>query len=151
MVADELEYSTINFLLNNKYNIMNRYDMTNDQDAQIDCRNKDCRFYKADGKCSNISPAITLNPDNTFVCWSKEKHTKSSKKVIDFINSLSDLGFEVMVFAISEPPRLNDSFAMLHVEFGSLHFGKIHYHVELLDESKELFNILRKKQVNSYL
>ncbi len=49
-----------------------RYPMTYDQPAQIDCRVEECKFYKGAGKCSNISPAITLNPNGTFVCWSKK-------------------------------------------------------------------------------
>ncbi len=52
---------------------MYRYPMCKDQSAQIDCRNRDCRYYKGAGKCSNVSPAITLNPDKSFVCWSKEE------------------------------------------------------------------------------
>lgn len=55
-----------------------RYKMTYDQPAQIDCRNTDCKFYKGVGVCVNVSPAITLNKDKTFVCWSHKPH-KSSK------------------------------------------------------------------------
>lgn len=46
--------------------------MCADQPAQIDCRMADCLFYKGAGTCANVSPAITLNPDGRFVCWSKE-------------------------------------------------------------------------------
>jgi hypothetical protein len=49
-----------------------RYPMGESQLAQIDCRIEKCIFYGGSGKCGNISPAITLNPSNTFVCWSFE-------------------------------------------------------------------------------
>ncbi len=55
-----------------------RYPMTKDQAAQIDCRNESCKFYKGGGTCSNISPAITLNSDGKFVCWSEQ--LKADKK-----------------------------------------------------------------------
>ncbi|MHA2274210.1 MAG: hypothetical protein ACXAC2_00485 [Candidatus Kariarchaeaceae archaeon] len=50
----------------------NRYPMCDDQPAQIDCRVTQCKYYGSAGKCTNISPAITLNENKTFVCWSKE-------------------------------------------------------------------------------
>lgn len=55
-----------------------RYNMCSDQPAQIDCRNSDCTFYKS-GACINVSPAITLNPDKTFVCWSKKNEKPQEK------------------------------------------------------------------------
>ena len=48
-----------------------RYPMTYDQPCQIDCRVTSCKFYKGAGKCENISPAITLNENGKFVCWSQ--------------------------------------------------------------------------------
>lgn len=48
-----------------------RYPMTKDQLSQIDCRIRNCKFYKGSGTCANVSPAITLNEDGKFVCWSK--------------------------------------------------------------------------------
>jgi len=48
------------------------YPMCEDQPAQIDCRLIDCRFHK-DASCSNVSPAITLNIHEKFVCWSHQK------------------------------------------------------------------------------
>lgn len=48
-----------------------RYPMTYDQPCQIDCRVTSCKFYKGAGKCVNVSPAITLNENGKFVCWSK--------------------------------------------------------------------------------
>ena len=48
-----------------------RYPMCKDQPAQIDCRVTTCKYYVGAGYCTNISPAITLNQDKTFVCWSK--------------------------------------------------------------------------------
>lgn len=50
-----------------------RYPMTKDQPAQIDCRVEDCIFYQGTGKCGNISPALSLNAGGTFVCWSIKK------------------------------------------------------------------------------
>lgn len=47
------------------------YPMTCDQPSQIDCRVTICKFYKGSGKCVNTSPAITLNENGKFVCWSK--------------------------------------------------------------------------------
>jgi hypothetical protein len=47
-----------------------RYAMTKDQPAQIDCVVSRCLFYAGGGKCSNISPAISLNNNGTFTCWS---------------------------------------------------------------------------------
>lgn len=55
-----------------------RYPMCEDQPAQIDCRVTDCIFYKGAGTCSNVSPAITLNPDGRFVCWSKKTKDEES-------------------------------------------------------------------------
>ena len=49
-----------------------RYPMTYDQPCQIDCRVTSCKSYKGAGKCGNISPAITLNKNGNFVCWSKD-------------------------------------------------------------------------------
>lgn len=48
-----------------------RYPMTYDQHCQIDCRVTSCKFYKGAGKCENVSPAITLNENGKFVCWSQ--------------------------------------------------------------------------------
>lgn len=48
-----------------------RYPMTYDQPCQIDCRVISCKFYQGSGVCNNISPAITLNENGKFVCWSK--------------------------------------------------------------------------------
>lgn len=48
-----------------------RYPMCSDQPAQLDCRVETCKFYGEGGKCNNISPAITLNENQTFICWSK--------------------------------------------------------------------------------
>jgi hypothetical protein len=49
-----------------------RYPMCKDQPAQIDCRVDKCKYYTGAGACSNVSPAITLNANRTFVCWSKD-------------------------------------------------------------------------------
>lgn len=54
--------------------------MCEDQPAQIDCRLGDCKYHK-DAKCTNVSPAITLNPNGAFVCWSKEELAQAMYKV----------------------------------------------------------------------
>jgi hypothetical protein len=48
-----------------------RYPMCDDQPAQIDCRITDCCYHNNQGACTNVSPAITMNPDGRFVCWSR--------------------------------------------------------------------------------
>jgi hypothetical protein len=49
----------------------NEMRMCSNQPAQIDCRVSSCRFYQGAGKCSHLSPQLTLNEDNSFVCWTK--------------------------------------------------------------------------------
>jgi len=51
---------------------LDRYPMCKDQPAQIDCRKDWCLFWRK-GSCKNISPAITLNQDGTYRCWSYEE------------------------------------------------------------------------------
>lgn len=48
-----------------------RYPMCEDQPAQLDCRMTSCRFHRG-GRCVNVSPAITLQPEGSFYCWSME-------------------------------------------------------------------------------
>jgi hypothetical protein len=59
-----------------------RYQMCKDQNAQIDCRVEDCKYYNGAGECMNVSPAITLNETKErgkwFTCWSH----KSKKKPV---------------------------------------------------------------------
>lgn len=65
---------------NGEHLVDGRYPMCKDQPAQIDCRNKFCKFHK-DGSCTNVSPAITLNiysacsgtVNLTANCWSFEE------------------------------------------------------------------------------
>lgn len=49
------------------------YPMCEVQFAQIDCRVTNCKYYKGAGVCSNVAPAITINENGTFVCWSKNE------------------------------------------------------------------------------
>lgn len=51
-----------------------RYQLCEDQLAQIDCRIAACRFHLS-GMCINVSPAITLNEGGKFICWSQEQRT----------------------------------------------------------------------------
>ena len=69
LVTQEMDKDSV---LNKKKLQTDRYPMTKDQPAQIDCRVLECKFNAGSGKCSNVSPAITLNDNNKFVCWSKE-------------------------------------------------------------------------------
>lgn len=56
------------------------YPMTDEETIiQIDCRNDDCRYYRPDGGCTNMVPAITLNPSGRYVCWSKEDKEEEKK------------------------------------------------------------------------
>jgi hypothetical protein len=56
-----------------------RYPMCQDQLAQIDCRRTTCHYWKK-GACTNISPAITLNPHGGgAVCWSFNEKKKDEK------------------------------------------------------------------------
>lgn len=48
-----------------------RYPMCKDQPAQLDCRMTSCRYHQ-DGQCVNVSPAITLQSEGYFYCWSME-------------------------------------------------------------------------------
>lgn len=59
-----------------------RYPMCEDQPAQIDCRITDCDYHKC-GSCNNVSPAITLNENGTFVCWSKSLKKPTAEPVFD--------------------------------------------------------------------
>jgi hypothetical protein len=50
-----------------------RYNMCSDQPAQIDCRNDICKWH-SNGRCTNISPAITIYPYDGHVhgnCYSR--------------------------------------------------------------------------------
>lgn len=58
-----------------------RYPMCEDQPAQIDCRNIDCKFHQ-NAACTNVSPALTLSPARGVeaksgwmyvTCWSFEQ------------------------------------------------------------------------------
>jgi len=54
--------------------VQERYDMCQNQDAQIDCRDINCIYNKnGGGHCQNVSPAITINANGTFACWSKDE------------------------------------------------------------------------------
>lgn len=58
-----------------------RYPMSADQRAQIDCRQTSCIHYKGAGKCVNVSPAITLNENGRFVCWSESEHERPQANI----------------------------------------------------------------------
>jgi hypothetical protein len=57
------------------------YPMTDKRkEIQIDCRNTDCEDYRPDGDCANIAPAITLNTNGKYVCWSKEERDEDDEE-----------------------------------------------------------------------
>lgn len=51
--------------------MIDKYPMGESQPAQVDCRIQKCRYHQP-GLCTNPAPAITLNPNGQFTCWSKE-------------------------------------------------------------------------------
>ena len=53
-----------------------KYPMCEDQLAQIDCRITTCYHHNDTGCCGNISPAIALNENGKFTCWSKKLITE---------------------------------------------------------------------------
>jgi len=86
-----------------------RYTMSNDQNAQIDCRITDCKFYKGSGTCSNISPALTLNENKSFVCWSKEEKTEQPKDPNELIGrKVKGFRFEDAESGIAFPTEMEE-------------------------------------------
>lgn len=75
-----------------------RYNMTKDQNAQIDCRRVLFEFNNGGGNCSNISPAITLNDNKSFVCWSSSE-SEEPKYVPGTLGAFWDGDFD---FALSK-------------------------------------------------
>ena len=75
IVLDKKDEKCISALIDYEDSVNNsnneKYPMCDDQLAQIDCRKEECRFNNM-GHCNNISPAITLNNDDKFICWSEE-------------------------------------------------------------------------------
>jgi hypothetical protein len=69
---------------------MDRYPMCADQPAQIDCRVTSCRFYRK-GTCTNVSPAITLNDNGRFICYSMDSGPADTDHLTQV--ALSQLGF----------------------------------------------------------
>jgi hypothetical protein len=44
------------------------YPMCKPQPVQLDCRKTDCIYHQNAG-CTNPAPAVTLNENSTFICW----------------------------------------------------------------------------------
>jgi hypothetical protein len=72
---------------------MKRYKMSKDQPPQIDCRVTNCKYYSGTGVCRNISPAITLNENGKFVCWSKKEVKTNKSDIVNLINDITS-GFK---------------------------------------------------------
>ena len=81
-----------------------RYPMCEDQPAQIDCRREGCQFHD-NGKCNNVSPAITLNSDGSFHCWSHR------------------LGVKPCPFCGGEAKVINEQVQCPRCHIGTIHFG----------------------------
>jgi len=86
-----------------------RYRMSNDQNAQIDCRITYCKFYKSSGTCSNISPTLTLNENKSFVCWSKEEKIEQPKDPNELIGrKVKGFKFEDAESGIAFPVEMEE-------------------------------------------
>lgn len=68
--ADKASQAGCRELIDRAIRGLSRYSMCADQPAQIDCRAVDCQWQK-DGGCNNISPAITLNLNGRYFCWTQ--------------------------------------------------------------------------------
>ncbi len=58
--------------------------MCKNQQAQIDCRRIICKYHE-DGTCKNLSPALTLNSDQSFICWSYKELTDKEVELMTII------------------------------------------------------------------
>ena len=100
------------------------YNKYKDQPVQIDCRIKSCTFQAA-GKCNKISPAITLNENNSFVCWSMEtdeayvknllstcSYTSVKVKVEDDLMEVIDILGEINYINVKQIGAIIDSAGM---------------------------------------
>ncbi len=85
-----------------------RYSMCQDQPAQIDCRVEACIFYFG-GHCAKALPAITLNPDKSYVCWSEKTleeldiERQSRKAEEATMKVLSVFDYEALQVTTNEP------------------------------------------------
>jgi len=91
--------------------------MCKDQPAQIDCRNDNCNFYRK-GSCVNISPAITLNTNQTFVCWSFEQISEKREREIMFAEWLSEN--EWVKRTVTHPNKEGQYYSDKHCEYKSI-------------------------------
>lgn len=63
------------------------YPMTHKRkEIQMDCRNEVCVYYLPEGDCNNPAPAISLNPNGRYVCWSKAKKKEYMYLYVDAPN-----------------------------------------------------------------
>lgn len=53
--------------------------MCDDQPIQLDCRVETCIFH-ANAQCNHKSPAISLNANESFICWSKRDRGEENAK-----------------------------------------------------------------------
>ena len=65
-----------------------KYPMCKDQRVQLDCRLSGCKFNKGGGNCDNCSPAITLNEDRKYTCWSSDYDDKPKRELLEKIGQI---------------------------------------------------------------
>lgn len=71
-INSSLLFLRTELLEKNQHGMTEIYPMTESQPAQIDCRIIECKYHVSLG-CVNLSPAITLNSNGEFSCWSKKE------------------------------------------------------------------------------
>jgi len=80
LLQEEQELLLERELLQKEKERLKKYPMCKSQLAQIDCRKTNCTFYDTGGECTNVSPALTLNADGKFLCWSEEDYLVDDDK-----------------------------------------------------------------------
>lgn len=112
-----------------------RYPMTTDQPAQIDCRHTDCHWNAGGGRCTNVSPAVTLHAGGKAMCWSsykREEDDVSDKvtfeaKLTDFRRTLKDGLGQRPAFDFTEIVLVTEEMLLtpFEAEDGVLHVGQV--------------------------
>lgn len=85
ILTDEGCYSIAKEILEKmKEDTRTTYPMTDKRkEIQMDCRDEECVYYLPDGDCDGPAPAITLNPNGRYVCWSKAKEKEYMYLYVD--------------------------------------------------------------------
>lgn len=86
------------------------YPIFNDQAVQLDCRKLNC-FYNRNGRCANVSPALTLNSDNT-VCWSMKE--REEPRIINLDNDNNkDTYYDLLITPTEKVVKVSLLFAAM--------------------------------------